>query len=307
MELRTLRYFAAVVEAGSITAAAKALRLSQPSLSVAVAQLETELGVALLVRTSRGVEPTSAGRYLLDASSRVLGDVDEIGRTLRRYGAGLAGSLTIAAVPVLMWHRIPRLLRAFAEDAPEVELRLVDPPPWTALDMLQQQRADLAAIVVAEPRRFAKRYHDAFHVIDWGQVPLVAVLPPGGEAPDPLPIEYFANTRLVLPQRTAAVPSLPEAVEAVLRKHSVVPARIDTVETIQTSLPLIEAGLGVAILPDPDRASLSRFEVTVRRITPEPPPLGALALIRHGAVGDAALARLVARIAADGTAAAEPL
>lgn len=299
MELRTLRYFAAVVEAGSITAAATALRLSQPSLSVAIGRLETELGVTLLVRSPRGVEPTSAGRYLLDASSRVLGDVEEIGRNLQRYGAGLAGSLTIAAVPVLMWRRLPRLLRAYAEEAPEVELRLVDPPPWTALDMLQQHRADLAAIVVAEPRRFARRYRDEFRIVDWGEVPLVAVLPPGSDAPDPLPIEFFSGARLVLPQRTAAVPSLPEAVEAVLRRHGVVPARIDTVETIQTSLPLIEAGLATAILPDPDHGSLSRFEVTVRRIDPEPPPLGALALTRVGSQGDAALARLLERIAQD--------
>ncbi|MBL5975087.1 MAG: LysR family transcriptional regulator [Candidatus Leucobacter sulfamidivorax] len=301
MELRVLRYFSAVVEAGSLTAAAAALRLSQPSLSVAIGRLETELGVPLLVRSPRGVEPTSAGRYLLDASARVLGDVDEIARTIRRYGEGLAGSLTIAAVPVLMWHRLPRLLRAYAAEAPDVEVGLVDPPPWTALDLLQQGRADLAAIVVEDPGRFARRHRDEFEIVDWGEVPLVAVLPPDEEAvADPLPIGALNGRRLVLPRRMAAVPSLPEAVEALLRRHGVVPERVDTAPTIQTSLPLVESGLAAAILPDPDRASLARFDVTVRRLVPEPPPLGALALARRGARGDAALARLLRAIEADG-------
>ncbi len=300
MELRTLRYFAAVAEAGSLTAAAAVLRLSQPSLSVAIGRLETELGVPLLVRSPRGVEPTSAGRYLLDASARVLGDVDEIARTIRRYGEGLAGALTIAAVPVLMWHRLPRLLRAYAAEAPDVEIGLVDPPPWTALDMLQQGRADLAAIVVDDPRRFARRHREEFEIVDWGEVPLVAVLPPGEAGADPLPVSALAGRRLVLPRRMAAVPSLPEAVEALLHRHGVVPERIDTAPTIQTSLPLVESGLAAAILPDPDRASLARFDVTVRRLVPEPRPLGALALARRGARGDAALARLLDRIAAEG-------
>ncbi|MFA5608287.1 MAG: LysR family transcriptional regulator [Leucobacter sp.] len=297
MELRVLRYFAAVVEAGSLTAAATQLRMSQPALSVAISRLETELGVTLLVRSTRGTEPTSAGRYLLDAASRLLGDADEITRTLARYGAGATGSLTIAAVPVLMWSRVPRLLRAHAAEAPEVEVRLVDPPPWTAIDLLHERRADLAAVMVSEPARFTARYRGEFEILDWGPIPLVAVLPPDArDAPDPLPLTAFESLQLVLPHRTAAVPSLPEAVDQALVSHGVTPASVRTVETIQTSLPLIEAGLAAAILPDPDRASLDRFEVNVREITPAIPPLRALVLARLGAAEDATLARILRRI-----------
>ena len=298
MELRELRYFAAVVEAGSLTAAAAALHLSQPSLSMAIGRLETDLGTPLLIRTSRGATPTSAGRYLLDASSRVLADVDEIARELRRFGEGVVGSLTIAAVPVLMWHRLPPVLRRFATDAPGVDVRLVDPPPWTALDLLQQRRADLAVIVVSQPERFIERHRDTFSVIDWGDVPLVAVLPPDIDAPDPLPLDWFAGKRMVLPQRTAAVPSLPEAVDATLRAHGVVPERITTAATIQTCLPMIEAGMASAILPDPAFRSLERFDVTVRRLDPEPDPLRALVVVRRDGGSDPALARLLSQFGA---------
>lgn len=298
MELRSLRYFAAVVEAGSLTAAAAELRMSQPPLSVAMAKLEAELGVPLLVRTPRGVEPTSAGRYLLDAASRILSEVAEVESTLGRFGTGIAGSLTVAAVPALMWHRLPRLLRAHRQDAPEVEIRLVDPPPWTAIDMVQQRKADLAAILVADPIRFAARYRGALEIVDWGSVPLVAALPPDmSDAPDPLPLDAFDGATVLVPRRTAAVPSLPEAVEAAFHRHGIVPAAIRTVETIQTSLPLIEAGTARAILPDADHRSLSRFDVVVRRIEPDPGALRALVLARPGVPAEPVVGRLLERIA----------
>ncbi|KRE23307.1 LysR family transcriptional regulator [Agromyces sp. Soil535] len=298
MELRHLRYFTAVVEAGSFTAAAARLHISQPPLSVAIAKLEEAVGVSLLVRTPRGVEATSAGRYLLDASSRVLGDIDDIVSALGRFGAGTAGSLTMAAVPALMWHRLPTLLREYAAEVPDVEIRLVDPPPWAAIEMLQQRTVDLAAIMVADPRRFAQRHRGTLKIVDWGEIPLVAAFAADeADLPDPLPLSSFTGKVVLLPRRTAAVPSLPEAVDEAFRRHGITPASIRTVETIQTSLPLIEAGVACAILPDPDGASLSRFAVTVRRLQPAPEPLRALVLARAGAALDSTAGRLLARIA----------
>lgn len=300
MEIRHLRYFTAVVEAGSLTAAAARLHMSQPPLSVAISQLESELKVSLLVRSSRGVEPTTAGRYLLEASSRILADVDEVVTTLGRFGAGTAGSLTMAAVPQLMWHRVPELIREYSITAPEVGLRLVDPPPWTAIDMLADSRVDLAAIVVSDHEQFIARHRDSFTITDWGPVPVVAALPPAEvDAPDPLPLSSFDGRTVLLPRRTSAVPSVPETVETAFRAHGVVPAEIRTTETLQTSLPLIEAGVARAILPDPDRSSLSpRFDVVVRRLDPEPPPLRALVLTRPGSL-DPALPRLLEHMSAE--------
>ncbi|GAA2229350.1 LysR family transcriptional regulator [Herbiconiux moechotypicola] len=299
MELRHLRYFNTVVEAGSFTAAAGLLHVSQPPLSVAIAQLEAELGVQLLVRTPRGVEPTSAGRYLLDAASRVLGEVDDIAQTIGRFGSGAAGALTIAAVPALMWHRVPWLLRAYARDLPGVELRVVDPPPWAAIELLQQRGADLAAILVADADRFVQRHRSTLDIVDWGAVPLVAALPPDETtAPSPLPISSFESRELVIPRRTSAVPSLPEAVEAALGESRVTPSSFRTVETIQTSVPLIEAGLVRGILPDPDGRSLARFDLVLRRLEPEPEPLRALVLARKAGSRGAVTERLLDWISA---------
>jgi DNA-binding transcriptional LysR family regulator len=296
VEIRLLRYFVTVVECGSLTAAAAQLHLSQPPLSVAMTQLEREFGVRLLVRSPRGVEPTSAGRYLLEAASRILGDVEDTVDTLTRFGAGRAGSLRVAAVPTLMWHRMPTVLRGFAAERPEVDLHLSDPPPWTAIDMLEQRRVDMAAIMVADGKRFAQRHGDMFDVYDWGPVPLVAVLPPGDAIGDVCPLDLFAERTMVLPRRTAAVPSLPEAVDDALQIRGIRPRVLRATETIQTSIPLIEAGVACGILPDPDRRSLARFNIAVRPLDPEPAPLRALILTRRGSGQNPLLATIIAHL-----------
>lgn len=293
MELRSLRYFAAVVEAGSISAAATALRLSQPSLSTAMARLESDVGVALLERSSRGVEPTSAGRYLLGAASRVLGDVAEISATLTRFGRGVAGTVTFAAVPALMWRRVPELLRRHATLAPDVEVTVVDPPPWTAVEMVRRGEIDVAAVLVAEPRRFAQRLGD-IEVIDCGAVPLRAALPAENDIPPgPVTLGAFEGRTLVLAQPTAAIPSLPEVVTAALRVARVTPAAVRTTATIQAGVPLIEAGLAWGVLPDFGRRSLERFDLDVRDLVPEPGGLHEVLIVRPGARAQPVITRFL--------------
>jgi LysR family transcriptional regulator, benzoate and cis,cis-muconate-responsive activator of ben and cat genes len=296
MELRQLRYFKAVVEAGSFSAAAIALHMSQPPLSLAIARFEEELGVTLLTRSARGVEPTSAGRYLLGAASRVLGELDDIREHLSRYGAGAAGTLTIAAVPSLMRERIPALLAAHAAEHPEIDVRPLDPPPWTAIDLLVERKVDLAIVMVADGARFAERHRGRLDAIAWGSVELVGAFPArmDAELPDPAPLGIFAEQVVVLPHRTLAVPSLPEAVEDAFDAVGVVPGELRAVETIQNCIPLVQAGMACSILPDPGDAVPSG--IVVRRLDPAPKPLDVLALTRAGGEPSPALERLLERI-----------
>jgi DNA-binding transcriptional LysR family regulator len=83
VELRQLRYLVAVVDAGSFSAAARALLLSQPTLSLAIAQLERHLDVRLLDRGPRGLTPTRAGTITVEHARRVLAAVDELHAAVR--------------------------------------------------------------------------------------------------------------------------------------------------------------------------------------------------------------------------------
>jgi len=88
MELRQLRYLAAIAEHGNLGRAAKALYVSQPALSYALKGLETELGVRLFDRTPAGVEPTAAGADVLDAAAVALAAADEVAAAAERHRTG---------------------------------------------------------------------------------------------------------------------------------------------------------------------------------------------------------------------------
>ena len=76
MELRQLRYVVLTAQEGSFSRAAAELHLAQPSLSTAIAQLESELGIRIFERSSRGVTPTAAGAYVVRQAARVLRSVE---------------------------------------------------------------------------------------------------------------------------------------------------------------------------------------------------------------------------------------
>src|ERR1700722_15559891 len=84
MELRHLRYFVAVAEAGSLTVAARKLHTSQPSLSRQIRDLEDEVGSQLLTRRARGIELTPAGRAFLEHARSVLSQVEAAAEAARR-------------------------------------------------------------------------------------------------------------------------------------------------------------------------------------------------------------------------------
>src|SRR3954466_2385157 len=96
MELRHLRYFVAVAEEGSLTLAAeRRLHTAQPSLSRQIRDLELEVGVKLLVRSSRGIELTEAGRVFLDHARLALLQVEAAGEAARRAAQPPKSTFTI--------------------------------------------------------------------------------------------------------------------------------------------------------------------------------------------------------------------
>ena len=121
-ELRHLRYFVAVAEELNFSRAAKRLQMAQPPLSVAIRQLEAELGTELFQRTSREVTLTEAGRVLLDGARRTLAEADHAFATARRAGAGELGTLRVGFSWSARFETLPALGQAFRGHQPDVEL-----------------------------------------------------------------------------------------------------------------------------------------------------------------------------------------
>src|SRR5258706_12360990 len=125
MELRHLRYFVAVAEAGSLTVAAeRKLHTSQPSLSRQIRDLEDEVGAQLLTRRARGIELTPAGRAFLDHARSVLSQVEAAGEAARRGAHPAKPCFTMGFLTghELTW--MPEALRILRDELPNMEVMI---------------------------------------------------------------------------------------------------------------------------------------------------------------------------------------
>ena len=121
MELRHLRYFQAVAEEKHFGRAADRLHMAQPPLSQQIRQLEDELGVTLLQRTTRRVDLTPAGEAYLVRVRAILQAVDAAGDEAVRIDHGLEGRLVIGCVGSATYSLLPALARALREQLPGVD------------------------------------------------------------------------------------------------------------------------------------------------------------------------------------------
>jgi DNA-binding transcriptional LysR family regulator len=123
--LAALEIFVRVVDTGSFSAVARHQRIGQPAVSKAVAQLEEWLGVSLLLRSTRSVVPTEAGRIFYERAKRTIEEADEAVLAARGNAYGLSGKLRVStSVCFGRLHVIPRL-SAFLAEHPDLELELV--------------------------------------------------------------------------------------------------------------------------------------------------------------------------------------
>jgi DNA-binding transcriptional LysR family regulator len=139
-----LRSFLAVVHNGSVTAAADALHVTQPSISAAVSALARELGTPLLDREGRGVRTTAAGAAFAPYAQDVVGLLDAGRRAARESAEVAARSVRIAAVATAAESFVPGLMRKFAERHPGVRLALGVGNRGAVLEQLLSHEADVA-------------------------------------------------------------------------------------------------------------------------------------------------------------------
>lgn len=122
---QAMETFVRVVEAGSFSSAARALRVGQPAVSKAIAALEERLGVRLLVRTTRQLTPTDAGQAFYERALRALSETEEAKTAARGLGRGLEGRLRVCAPVTFARLHIAPKLGEFLHIYPKLSLELV--------------------------------------------------------------------------------------------------------------------------------------------------------------------------------------
>jgi LysR family transcriptional regulator, regulator for metE and metH len=241
LEVRHLRLIDAVTARGGITAAARALHVTQPALSRQLSELEARLGVALFARVGRRLVITKAGERLLASSRRVLGELDAVERELTsgEY-AGAAGLVRVATECYTNYHWLPAVLVAFREHWPRVDVRIVPEATARPLAALLEGALDVA-VVHRTPEQRGLQYT---HLFD---DEMVVVVPPEHRLARlaSVPAEAIRDEHLILYATSGNESSV---VTNVLRPAGVEPRQLSRIQLTEAILELVRAGLGITIL-----------------------------------------------------------
>jgi DNA-binding transcriptional LysR family regulator len=168
MNLRHLRAFVSIADAGGFARAANRMNLSQPALSRQIRALETELGVPLFDRLGRRVQLTSEGEDLLRRGRRLLTEADSLGERARLLKAGETGILRVGATPQVIENMLANFLTQYRRRHPAVEVHLVEDGGVRLPSRLE--RGDVHLTLTAASGRFESRLLYPMHAL--------AALPP---------------------------------------------------------------------------------------------------------------------------------
>jgi molybdate transport repressor ModE-like protein len=166
LDTTRLRVLDAVARHGSVTAAAKELHYSQPSVSHHLARLEAETGAQLLQRVGRGIRLTQAGQLLADRAAEIVGRIDAAGAELSAHVGLTAGRVRLAAFSSAIGSLVPRAVASLARRHPDLQITLTDTHPPDALELLRAGKVDVAVIFrydESEPEPDNVRLH---HLLD---------------------------------------------------------------------------------------------------------------------------------------------
>jgi LysR family cyn operon transcriptional activator len=147
MELRHLRYFVAVAEAGTFSRAAARLRITQPALWRQVHDLEEELGVRLFERSGRGVRVTGPGESLLLRCRDLLADFQQLAEQAQAMRGGEVGTLSIAASPQVIQSLLAPFLTRYLKSRPGIDIHLVEEGGAHTLGLVERGEVQLALAI----------------------------------------------------------------------------------------------------------------------------------------------------------------
>ncbi|MGP1906544.1 LysR family transcriptional regulator [Metabacillus sp. JX24] len=151
MNLNAMRQFVTVVQAGSVTGAAKELHISQPAISMQIRNLEKELGHTLFKARGRGIELTEAGEFIFQQAVKLFMAEEEAERKIEQYRRGITGNIRIFATNFAASYLMPGWIARYKRLYPEAGIQLFSGNTKSAIDKLMKNEIDFAVIASHSP------------------------------------------------------------------------------------------------------------------------------------------------------------
>lgn len=239
MNLHLLRLFSAVVENEGVVAAARSLRLSQPAVSRAVRELEAQMGIPLLERTTRRVRLTPEGREIYQQARAVYLAERAVEDTAARLKGLRQGSLHVGASTTIATYVLPPIISAFAKVHPEVDLRLSAVHTRILVERLKEHELDVA---LAE----APVDHRGIIVTPWRVDHMVVIAAPdhpmAGQTLEP---KSLAQEMFILREPESGTRAI---VVAALRRAGIEPRHVLSIDDTEVIKQVVAEGLGIAVV-----------------------------------------------------------
>jgi DNA-binding transcriptional LysR family regulator len=244
MELRHLRYLCAVADYGTFREASRYLHVSQSAISEQIADLERELGGALLDRSHRSTRLTKQGRVFVEEARKTLAQADRAIDLTRRSLLGQEGSL---AIGFFLWgagNFFASIIREYRKLHPQVKLTLFEMHAQTQMPALVDGRIDVGFTRPLEPP-----YDSLLHAELLYNDPVVALLPREHPlAKGPIDLAALAGERFVMCDRTVT-PVLFDSIVALCSSAGFSPNIVNTSPSWPGVLTLVASGEGIALVP----------------------------------------------------------
>jgi DNA-binding transcriptional LysR family regulator len=244
MELRHLRYFCAVADSGTFSKASQELHVSQSAISEQIADLEREIGGALLDRTQRRARLTPQGELFLAEARKTLIASERAIDITRRSLNGEVGTL---AIGFFLWGAggfFARIIREYRKLYPQIRLTLYEMHTWVQMDALLSGKIDLGFTRPLEPP-----YNRSLRAELLYSDPVMVAMPVDHPlAAETVDIAALALEPFVMCER-AATPALFDGILGLCTKAGFSPQIVNTSSTWSGVLTLVESGEGIAMVP----------------------------------------------------------
>ncbi len=257
MDIRQLRYFAAIAEEGQITRAAKKLHMAQPPLSYQLKTLEEELGQSLFERNGKAMELTEAGRLLYERTNELFRWVEETTQDGEQGGKRLKGTLAIGTVKSSFSY-LPERIKQFRDEYPDITFQLYEGDSYRIAEYLRNRDIEIGIV------RLPLDLHD-FHKRPLPADQFVCVLPKSFSFHETIQMSDLAELPIMLLHRVRGI-GLFELVIDTCRENGLELNVICHCPDTSMLLTLVRAGVGAALLPLSAIPPFSEEWLTVKRI-----------------------------------------
>lgn len=254
-----LRTLVTAADLGSLAAAAQALHLAPPTVTLHIADLEARLGGVLLLRGRGPAAPTALGRDFIARARRILAEMDEAVAGARRQAQGERGAVRLGASTGAIAHLLPNALERLARDRPGIDVQAQVLTSQDSMARLAAGTLDIALVALPQAAAAGVR------ITRWRRDPVLAFLPATWEAPKRLTPQWLAGRPLILNDASTRLSRMTAEWFASAGLRVRPRMELNYNDAIKS---LVAAGYGAALLPHEAQAPVPDARIATRPLAP---------------------------------------